>query len=63
ASWRMVKENKPELEVYFKELWNKILNFKELEFFKKSLNDMMKIFLEEDIVQITDKMQILFNNL
>ncbi len=61
--WRKTLEIKPEFEEDFKELWNKIFGLKELEFFKKILEAMQKIFIEENIASIADKMQLLFNSL
>lgn len=61
--WRKTLEIKPEFEEDLKELWNKILGLKELEFFKKVLKSMQKIFIEENLVYITDKIQLLFNSL
>ncbi len=63
SCWRLVKEKKTELEVLFEKLWGKILDLKELEFFKKPITEMMKIFINEDLTEITDKMKILFNQL
>ena len=63
SCWRVVKEKKPELEVLFEKLWGKILDLKDLEFFKKSLTDMKKIFINGNLTEITEKMKILFNQL
>ena len=63
SSWRVIKKKRPEFEILFKNLWVKILNIKELNFFKKNMTNMMKIFINEDLNLITDKMQILFNQL
>lgn len=63
SCWRVVKEKKPELEDIFEKLWRKILDLKELVFFKKPLTEMMDIFINENLTEITDKMQILFNQL
>ncbi len=60
---RVIKGKIPELEVVFEKLWSKISDLKELEFFKKPMTDMMKIFINENLTEITDKMQILFNQL
>lgn len=63
SCWRVIKGKIPELEVVFEKLWSKISDLKELEFFKKPMTDMMKIFINENLTEITDKMQILFNQL
>ncbi len=63
STWRVTMKTKPEFEDILKELWNKILDLKELEFFKKNMIKMQKIFIEEDVASITDKMQLLFNSL
>lgn len=63
SCWRVVKEKRPELKVLFEKLWGKILDLKELEFFKKPMTEMMKIFINENLTEITDKMKILFNQL
>lgn len=63
STWRITMKIKPEFEDILKELWNKILGLKEIEFFKKNMIKMQKIFIEEDVASITDKMQLLFNSL
>lgn len=63
SCWRVIKGKIPELEVVFERLWSKIFDLKELEFFKKPMTNMMKIFINENLTEITDKMQILFNQL
>ncbi|KKL75553.1 hypothetical protein LCGC14_2053740 [marine sediment metagenome] len=63
SCWRVVKKFLLEHEIQFKELWDKILGLKELEFFKKILVDMRNIFIEENLSHISNKLQILFNQL
>jgi hypothetical protein len=65
--WRKALEIKPEFEKDFKKLWNignsPKLGLKQLVFFKKELETMKHILLEEKTSLIAEKMQMLFDNL
>ena len=63
SCWRVVKSFKPEFSEIFENIFNKILDLKEINFFKKEIILMKNIFIYEDLISIANKMRNLYNQL